>query len=111
MKAYCQSKLGNIWVARELQKRYSEFEVCIVHPGVISSGLGGAGRIGKFFKSLIMLDTKQGSQMSLFCTTQKDISKGMYYHNAIGIAEYPEGDPAISDDKSKDYYDRLNFLR
>ena len=110
VKAYCQSKLGNVWVARELQKRHSELEVCIVHPGVISSGLGGAGTIGKFFKSLIMLDTKQGAQMSLFCATQRDISRGMYYHNAVGLAEFPEGDPATFDDKSKDYYDRLDSI-
>jgi hypothetical protein len=48
--------------------------------------------------------------MSLFCAIQKDISKGMYYHNAVGLAEFPKGDPATFDDKSKDYYDRLDSL-
>ncbi|NBU97476.1 MAG: SDR family NAD(P)-dependent oxidoreductase [Spirochaetia bacterium] len=110
VKAYCQSKLGNIWVARELQKRYPDLSVTIVHPGVISSGLGGAGSIGKFFKSFFMLDTTQGSQMSLFCATQKEVSKGMYYHNAVGLAEFPEGDPALDEDKASKYYDRLNSL-
>jgi len=110
VKAYCQSKLGNIWVASELQKKYPELTVSIVHPGVISSGLGGAGRIGKFFKSFIMLDTKQGSQMSLYCATQNDIQKGMYYHNAIGPAEFPEGDPALQEDKAKEYFERLDSL-
>ena len=57
-----------------------------------------------------MLDTRQGAQMSLFCATQRDISRGMYYHNAVGLAEFPEGDPATFDDKSKDYYDRLDSL-
>ena len=110
VKAYCQSKLGNIWVARELQKKYPELTVSIVHPGVISSGLGGAGSIGKFFKSFIMLDTKQGSQMSLYCATQNDIQKGMYYHNANGASEFPEGDPALQEDKAKEYFEKLNSL-
>ena len=38
------------------------------------------------------------------------ISKEMYYKNAVGLAEFPEGDPATFDDKSKDYYDRLDSL-
>jgi hypothetical protein len=30
--------------------------------------------------------------------------------NLMGLAEFPEGDPATFDDKSKDYYDRLDSL-
>ena len=48
--------------------------------------------------------------MSLFCAIQKDISKGMYYHNAVGLAEFPKETPATFDDKSKYYYDRLDSL-
>jgi hypothetical protein len=49
--------------------------------------------------------------MSLFCAIQKDISKGMYYYNAVGLAEFPKETPATFDDKSKYYYDRLDSLR
>ncbi len=108
--AYCQSKLGNIWVALELQKRYPNFTVCIVHPGVISSGLGSTGKIGQWFKSKMMLDTNKGSQTSLFCATQFRIEKGRYYHNAVGAAVFPPGDQALNTEKAGAYYENLDAL-
>jgi NAD(P)-dependent dehydrogenase (short-subunit alcohol dehydrogenase family) len=39
--AHSRSKLGNLWFAAELQRRYPKLEVCSVHSGVIDSGLGG----------------------------------------------------------------------
>ena len=41
MHAYCRSKLGDIWIARELQRRHPELHVAIAHPGVVATGLGG----------------------------------------------------------------------
>ncbi len=104
MKAYCQSKLGNIWIAKELQNQNPNYTVCIVHPGVVSSGLVESGKIGKYFKSKIMLDPKRGAQTSLYVATQPDVKKGGYYHNCLGLCEFPEGDPANNISEAKDFW-------
>ena len=110
MKAYCQSKLGNIWVAKELQRQYPEMTVAVVHPGVIASELVNSGKVGAVFKSLLMIDTAQGAQMSLYCATQNDIARGGYYHNAVGLAEFPKGDPAAHIEASVAYFASIDRL-
>ena len=40
--AYCRSKLGNLWYARELARRHPSLRVHAVHPGVIATELGGS---------------------------------------------------------------------
>ncbi|MDX1961258.1 MAG: SDR family NAD(P)-dependent oxidoreductase [Leptospiraceae bacterium] len=94
IKAYCQSKLGNIWIGLELQRRFPDLNVTIVHPGVIATNLGDSGELGMKFKSLFMLSPIEGSQTSLYCATQNTI-KGGYYHNTFGLSSFLVGDPAI----------------
>ncbi len=101
MQAYCRSKLGNVWAARELQRRSPQLTVAIVHPGVIASNLGGGGAVGRFLKSLFMLSPARGAQMPLICATQPDILPGGYYHNAVGLASFPTGDPALEDRRAE----------
>ena len=45
LRAYSRSKLGNFWIARELQKRHPHFNVFIVHPGAVATDLRGNGRL------------------------------------------------------------------
>jgi NAD(P)-dependent dehydrogenase (short-subunit alcohol dehydrogenase family) len=97
MKAYCQSKLGNIWIAANLQRSYPDYTVAIVHPGVIASGLGGTGTIGRHIKSLFMINTTVGAQTTLIAATQPNIIKCGYYHNSVGLAEFPKNDPALDE--------------
>ena len=84
MLAYCRSKLGDIWIARELQRRHPELHVAIAHPGVVATGLGGTPSPGidRIRRSLI-LPIERGAETSLFCATQP-VAKGAYIHNTLG---------------------------
>jgi len=97
LRAYCRSKLGNLWIAAELQRRHPELTVFVVHPGAIATDLGGkSGPIGAWFKRGFMLDAELGAQTPLICASQDDLRRGGYYHNCFGMVHLPEGDPALS---------------
>ena len=92
MQAYCRSKLGNIWIARELQRRHPELHVTIAHPGVVATGLGGEP--SERFAGLRrrwMLSLEQGAETPLFCSTQP-VAKGAYIHNTLGEITFGRGD-------------------
>jgi NAD(P)-dependent dehydrogenase (short-subunit alcohol dehydrogenase family) len=96
MHAYCRSKLGNLWIAAELTRRFPELTVHAVHPGVVATNLGGrAGAIGERLRRWITLSPEQGAQMPLCCATQDGLESGGYYHNALGRMRLPAGDPAL----------------
>jgi protochlorophyllide reductase len=96
MRAYCRSKLGNLWIAAELARRHPELTVHVVHPGVVATSLGGrVGALGERIKRLVMLAPEQGAQMPLVCATQSGLENGGYYHNALGHVQLPPGDPAL----------------
>lgn len=102
MRAYASSKLGNFWIALELQRRQSNLNVYIVHPGVAASnlarhGAGMSGRLLNFVRGKIMMSCWQGAQTSLLCATQINLSHGSYYHNVHGEVELNNGDPAMND--------------
>jgi NAD(P)-dependent dehydrogenase (short-subunit alcohol dehydrogenase family) len=92
MQAYCRSKLGDIWIARELQRRHPELHVAIVHPGVVATGLGGAPseRLDRLRRKWI-LPIERGAETSLFCATQP-VTKGAYVHNVLGEVTFGPGD-------------------
>jgi len=94
--AYCRSKLGNFWIAAELQKRHPELTVFVVHPGAIDTDLGGkAGAIGAWFKRTFMIDAELGAQTPLICATQDGLRRGGYYHNRFGLVRLRERDAAL----------------
>ena len=71
MQAYCRSKLGDIWIARELKRRHPELHVAIAHPGVVATSLGGTPSAGfDRIRRRLMLPTERGAQTPLFCATQ-----------------------------------------
>lgn len=95
MRAYCRSKLGNLWMAAELVKRSPAFEVRVVHPGVVATNLGGdAGAVGNWFKRRFMISPEQGAQMPLICATQPYLESGGYWHNVHGRMQLAPDDPA-----------------
>jgi len=95
MRAYCRSKLGNLWMAEELLRRSPQLSVYVVHPGVVATNLGGdAGALGNRLKRLLMIDPELGAQMPLVCSTQPGLVNGAYYHNALGRMRLGEEDPA-----------------
>ncbi|MEM1434801.1 MAG: SDR family NAD(P)-dependent oxidoreductase [Pseudomonadota bacterium] len=95
LKAYCRSKLGNLWIAAELQRRFPELTVASVHPGVVASDLAGpSSGVSGWFKTQLMIDTTTGAQTSLRCATQPDIEGDGYYHNVRGRVLLTPDDPA-----------------
>lgn len=98
MRAYARSKLGNFWIARELQKQCPDFNVFVVHPGVVATRLGGGGRLTDWLKRKLLISPTEGAQTSLMCATQCDLSHGSYYHNVHGECETDNADPAMNDE-------------
>jgi hypothetical protein len=95
MRAYCRSKLGNLWIAAELLKRSPGLEVRVAHPGVVATNLGGdAGALGNRLKRRFMISPEQGAQMPLICATQPDLENGGYWHNVHGRMLLSPDDPA-----------------
>jgi len=95
MRAYCRSKLGNLWIAAELAQRAPRLEVAVVHPGVVATNLGGnAGAFGNRFKRWIMIPPELGAQMPLQCATQPGLESGGYWHNVHGRMRLAPDDPA-----------------
>ncbi|MEN8159143.1 MAG: hypothetical protein ABFS41_03615, partial [Myxococcota bacterium] len=94
MRAYCRSKLGNLWIGFELARRRPALTVAIVHPGVVATGLGGpAGAAGDWLKRRIMIPPELGAQAPLFCATQ-EVESGGYWHNVHGRMRLADDDPA-----------------
>jgi NAD(P)-dependent dehydrogenase (short-subunit alcohol dehydrogenase family) len=95
MRAYCRSKLGNLWIGAELAKRSPSLEVAVVHPGVVATNLGGdAGALGNRLKRRILISPELGAQMPLYCATQPGLESGGYWHNVHGRMRLAANDPA-----------------
>lgn len=95
MQAYCRSKLGNLWIGSELARREPGRAVCVVHPGVVATGLGGDfGVIGAWVRRQLMIPPELGAQMPLVCATQPRLESGGYWHNAHGRMRLAPGDSA-----------------
>jgi NAD(P)-dependent dehydrogenase (short-subunit alcohol dehydrogenase family) len=109
--AYSRSKLGNLWFAAELQRLFPNLEVCIAHPGVIASDLGGlTGVFASVLKRLLFLDTRTGAQTPLICATQPGLERGGYYHNTMGRVIFAEDDPAADEVKAGMLWAHLDEL-
>ena len=104
IKAYNRSKLGNFWVARELQRRYPRLNVFIVHPGVVATNLGIGGAVSRMMKQRLFIDPVAGAQTSLICATQPDLAHGSYYHNVYGEVELTNADPAMNDWEARQFW-------
>ena len=98
LRAYSRSKLGNFWIARELQKRHPHFNVFIVHPGAVATALRGNGRLAAWLNRFFCVSPIAGAQTSLMCAAQQDLSHGSYYHNMHGECELDNADPATNDE-------------
>ncbi len=109
--AYCRSKLGNLWYARELARRQPRLRVHAVHPGVVASELGGIeGGLAAWFKRRTMISLEQGAQASLYCATQRDLPSGSYFHNVLGRMELDPRDAGADEAKARAFWDLLERL-
>jgi NAD(P)-dependent dehydrogenase (short-subunit alcohol dehydrogenase family) len=111
MLAYCRSKLGNIWIARELQRRHPALRVRIAHPGVVATSLAGPrrGRAAELSERML-LDVDRGAQATLVCLTQDGIAPGAYLHNTLGIVRHGDGDPGADAARAAELWDRCEAL-
>ena len=111
LNAYCRSKLGNLWIAGELQRRYPGLTVTCAHPGVVSSDLFGSSTgVTGWFKSQLMLDAAAGAQTSLYCATQQGLQKGGYYHNTRGQMRLRDSDPALRRERARALWETCEQL-
>jgi NAD(P)-dependent dehydrogenase (short-subunit alcohol dehydrogenase family) len=111
MLAYCRSKLGNIWIGRELQRRHPELVVRIAHPGVVATSLGGARRgLAEKISRRLLLDADRGAQASLVCATQSEPSPGAYLHNTLGVVHFSDGDPGADTARAAELWERCEAL-
>ncbi|MEM6312632.1 MAG: SDR family NAD(P)-dependent oxidoreductase [Planctomycetota bacterium] len=111
--AYCRSKLGNLWCARELARRFPALVVAAVHPGVVASELGNAGSplLAWMKRRAPLMSIELGAQTSLIAATQPDIVSGGYYHNTFGRVELPPIDPGADRTKAEALWETLERLR
>ncbi len=111
MLAYCRSKLGNLWLARELQRRHPELRVRVAHPGVVATSLGGERKgLADAFSRRMMLDAVRGAQTTLYCVTQPNLPDGTYVHNVQGIMKLSDDDPASDDLRAVRLWDQCETL-
>jgi NAD(P)-dependent dehydrogenase (short-subunit alcohol dehydrogenase family) len=109
--AYCRSKLGNLWLVRELSRRHPELRVCAVHPGVIASELAGpSSGLGAALKNALLLSTEAGAQTSLWCAIWPGLVSGSYYHNTLGRLELRADDPASDEQQAEALWETLEKL-
>jgi NAD(P)-dependent dehydrogenase (short-subunit alcohol dehydrogenase family) len=109
--AYCRSKLGNLWQARELARRHPELRVHAVHPGVVATDLGGsAGGLAARVKRVLMIPPEAGAQTTLFCVTQPGLESGSYWHNTLGRMELRPADPGAAASAARVLWERLEEL-
>lgn len=111
LMAYARSKLGSLWFAAELQRRYPTLEVAVVHPGVIANDLDGElSGFGTSVVRALMIDAAAGAQVPLFCATQPGIVRGGYYHNTMGLVRLRSPDPAADRVRAARLWHRLEGL-
>ena len=111
MLAYCRSKLGNLWLARELERRHPELHVRVAHPGVVATSLGGARRgLADALSRRMLLDAVRGAQSTLYCVTQPDVPNGAYVHNVRGIMKLSDDDPASDAARAAWLWDQCETL-
>ena len=110
IRAYCRSKLGNVWQYRQLAKRFPDLTVVLVHPGVVATELEGANTgISGFAKRMMMISPQLGAQASLIAATQPFLS-GSYFHNIHGIMNLTSDDAGMDDEKSDHFWNQLENL-
>ena len=107
-RVYGGTKLGNLWQALELCKRFPDIHTTVVHPGAVMSGLGGQRPTGvaHWLISKMAISEEQGAQASLIAATQ-DLPNGAYWHNVCGLMKLPDGDAALDSEKSTTFWEEL----
>lgn len=90
LKAYGNSKLANIYMVKELHRRYHAqgLSAFAVHPGVVATGFGNhLGAFGKGVWALMkpfLITAEKGAQTSVYLATAEGVENlsGLYFKNS-----------------------------
>lgn len=93
LNRYGQSKLANILFSSELAKRYPQFKVVAVHPGIVDTNLSNTmvqhsillRAMMKVVKPTIEVSVTEGVKNQLWACTADKIASGAYYE-LVGVA-------------------------
>jgi NAD(P)-dependent dehydrogenase (short-subunit alcohol dehydrogenase family) len=109
VQAYARSKLGDLWMARELARRHPELHVVAVHPGVVRSGLGATSADGRWTGRL-SIDPELSAEAVLAAALDPTVPSGAYVHNTLGLVTPRPGEPAADDARAAAFVDQLDIL-
>ena len=98
MRAYCRSKLGNLWLWRSFAKHRPDIGWYAAHPGVVATNLGGSHGPDWLTKRLL-LTPDEGARTTLLCATAA--GPPGYVHNTRGFIELSARDPATDDTRAE----------
>ena len=95
LRAYSRSKLGNLWQAREMARRYPSLRVVAVHPGGVATTLDGNsdGWRGKL-KRITLISPELAARSVLVALDPEVLPSGSYFHNVYGEVPLPESGDA-----------------
>lgn len=100
MAAYVQSKLANIYHAKELQRQLKNVSVCCLHPGlIVKTNIGRQFSYSALWDLMCRLrwnkiewgaskSIEQGASTIVYCAVVPDLEKGGYYINHQVTTEY-----------------------
>ncbi|KAI1612913.1 hypothetical protein EDD36DRAFT_249329 [Exophiala viscosa] len=104
LERYGQSKLANVLWARELARRYPQFTVAAVHPGVVNTNLLSGATDAPFWARMlfgsmkalgVIASAETGVKNQLWAAVAGDVQSGQYYE-PVGVAG--KGSPKTTDD-------------
>ncbi|KAK5043295.1 hypothetical protein LTR13_001066 [Exophiala sideris] len=105
LERYGQSKLANILWARELARRYPQFTVAAVHPGVVNTNLLSGATDAPFWARMLfgtmrkvgfIASAETGVKKQLWAAVASDVRSGQY-HEPVGVSG--KGSAKATDDE------------
>ncbi|KAI8715926.1 hypothetical protein NCS52_01101600 [Fusarium sp. LHS14.1] len=99
LQCYYQSKLANMLWVRQLAKRYPQFTVSAIDPGLIQTELavkatGISWILRTIIKTMLLTPVEKGVKNQLWASVSKDVKSGEYYE--------PVGREGLATDDGKD---------
>ncbi|KAL2680423.1 hypothetical protein Neosp_008024 [[Neocosmospora] mangrovei] len=99
LQCYYQSKLANMLWVRQLAKRYPQFIVSAIDPGLVQTELavkatGISWILRTIIKTMLLTPVEKGVKNQLWASVSKDVKSGEYYE--------PIGREGLATDDGKD---------
>ncbi|KAM0424456.1 hypothetical protein ACHAPT_010380 [Fusarium lateritium] len=99
LRCYYQSKLANMLWVRQLAKRYPEFMISAIDPGLVQTQLaikatGISWMLRTIIKTMLLTPVEKGVKNQLWASVSKEVKSGEYYE--------PIGKEGLATDDGKD---------